>query len=119
MVVRVQRNGLEVRKSFKNILKPKNRSSLHNAGSFQEFSRQVKCFNFMLFCTSLVLMGSYSLVARTLGIPSRPVTNYASAHDTQGSLTVDYFMDDDGKAIDSLNTDSVWSVIHISFVQIN
>lgn len=48
-------------------------------------------------------------VCRAVGIPCRPVTNYSSAHDTQGSLTVDYFMDENGTVMDELNSDSIWN----------
>lgn len=48
-------------------------------------------------------------VCRALGIPSRTVTNYSSAHDTQNSLTVDYFMDENGATMEELNSDSVWN----------
>ena len=48
-----------------------------------------------------------------LGIPCRCITNYISAHDTDGSLSVDKFFDSDG---DTLGTgsnlgrqDSVWN----------
>lgn len=37
------------------------------------------------------------------------MTNYSSAHDTQGSLTVDYFMDENGSVMEELNSDSVWN----------
>lgn len=49
------------------------------------------------------------LVCRAVGIPCRPVTNYSSAHDTQNSLTVDYFVDDNGKVLEELNSDSIWN----------
>lgn len=48
-------------------------------------------------------------VARAVGIPSRIVSNYSSAHDTQASLTVDYFVDDEGKSLEYLNSDSIWN----------
>lgn len=44
-----------------------------------------------------------------MGIPSRPVTNYSSAHDTQFSLTVDYFVDEKGKVMEEMNSDSIWN----------
>lgn len=37
------------------------------------------------------------------------VTNYSSAHDTQASLTVDYFVDQNGKVMEELNSDSIWN----------
>ncbi|XP_055376367.1 annulin isoform X2 [Condylostylus longicornis] len=56
-----------------------------------------------------VFSGVLTTVARALGIPSRIVTNYSSAHDTQASLTVDYFIDEHGKIMEELNTDSIWN----------
>ncbi|XP_025831915.1 annulin [Agrilus planipennis] len=56
-----------------------------------------------------VFSGVLTTVCRTLGIPCRPVTNYSSAHDTQSSLTVDYFVNDKGKIMEELNSDSVWN----------
>lgn len=44
-----------------------------------------------------------------MGIPCRAITNYKSAHDTQSSLTVDYFMDENGKIMEELNSDSIWN----------
>lgn len=55
-----------------------------------------------------VFSGVLGTICKTLGIPMRIVTNYASAHDTQGSLTVDYFVDAEGKVMEELNSDSIW-----------
>ncbi|XP_022901420.2 annulin [Onthophagus taurus] len=56
-----------------------------------------------------VFAGVVTTICRALGIPSRVVTNYSSAHDTQSSLTVDFFMDSNGKIVDDLNSDSIWT----------
>ncbi|XP_034945845.1 annulin-like isoform X2 [Chelonus insularis] len=56
-----------------------------------------------------VFSGVLATVCKTLGIPCRVVTNYSSAHDTQGSLTVDYFVDAQGKIMEELNSDSIWN----------
>lgn len=48
-------------------------------------------------------------VARALGIPSRVITTYSCAHDTQASLTVDYFVDEKGKLLEEMNSDSIWN----------
>lgn len=48
-------------------------------------------------------------VCRALGIPARTITNYSSAHDTHSSLTVDYFVDENGKIMEELNSDSIWN----------
>lgn len=50
-----------------------------------------------------------TLVARAIGIPSRIVTTYSCAHDTQASLTVDYFVNENGKILEELNSDSIWN----------
>ncbi|XP_053985887.1 annulin isoform X1 [Hylaeus volcanicus] len=56
-----------------------------------------------------VFAGVLATVCRTLGLPCRVVTNYASAHDTQSSLTVDYFVDEEGRIMEELNSDSIWN----------
>ena len=45
---------------------------------------------------------------RALGIPTRSVTNYESARDTEKSLTIDYHFNADGKAVSDYNDDFVW-----------
>ena len=50
--------------------------------------------------------GSVS-VCRCLGIPTRSVTNFDSAHDTDSSMTIDSHWDEDGEPIEDMN-DSVW-----------
>ena len=55
-----------------------------------------------------VFSGVLGTICRALGIPCRIVTNYSSAHDTQSSLTVDFFVDADGKVMEELNSDSIW-----------
>ncbi|KAF5293128.1 hypothetical protein FQA39_LY13738 [Lamprigera yunnana] len=56
-----------------------------------------------------VFSGVLTTICRAIGIPARTITNYKSAHDTQGSLTVDYFMDENGKILEDLNSDSIWN----------
>ena len=46
-------------------------------------------------------------VLRALGIPTRSVTNFESAHDCDCSMTIDTFYDDEGEPMSDLN-DSVW-----------
>ncbi|RWS15225.1 Hemocyte protein-glutamine gamma-glutamyltransferase-like protein, partial [Dinothrombium tinctorium] len=48
-------------------------------------------------------------ICRTLGIPSRAVTNFASAHDTDKSLTVDSYFDSDGSFLQEVSRDSIWN----------
>uniref|UniRef100_A0A1W7RB00 protein-glutamine gamma-glutamyltransferase n=1 Tax=Hadrurus spadix TaxID=141984 RepID=A0A1W7RB00_9SCOR len=56
-----------------------------------------------------VFSGICTTVCRALGIPARSVTNFASAHDTHNSLTIDQFYNDEGDPIERLNVDSVWN----------
>ncbi|KAJ8921065.1 hypothetical protein NQ315_015861 [Exocentrus adspersus] len=56
-----------------------------------------------------VFSGVLTTICRALGIPARTITNYSSAHDTQNSLTVDYFMDENGSILEELNSDSIWN----------
>ncbi|XP_071970405.1 protein-glutamine gamma-glutamyltransferase 5-like [Engystomops pustulosus] len=46
---------------------------------------------------------------RCLGIPARVVTNFDSAHDTDGNLSIDEYYDITGKMISGSNRDSVWN----------
>ncbi|XP_033749220.1 uncharacterized protein LOC117333912 [Pecten maximus] len=56
-----------------------------------------------------VFSGILTTCCRTLGIPTRSVTNFASAHDTDISVSIDYHFDEDGNFLDYMNTDSVWN----------
>ena len=45
-------------------------------------------------------------VCRSLGIPARSVTNFESAHDCDGSISIDSHCDESGEPIEDLNLDS-------------
>ncbi|XP_013781493.1 hemocyte protein-glutamine gamma-glutamyltransferase isoform X3 [Limulus polyphemus] len=56
-----------------------------------------------------VFAGVSNTVSRALGLPSRTVTNYESAHDTDDTLTIDKWFDKNGDKIDDATSDSIWN----------
>ncbi|XP_034826300.1 hemocyte protein-glutamine gamma-glutamyltransferase-like [Maniola hyperantus] len=60
-----------------------------------------------------VFSGLVVTICRALGIPCRSVTNYVSAHDTNGTFTIDKFFDKDGNEVpngpDEDCFDSCWN----------
>ena len=50
-------------------------------------------------------------VMRSLGIPTRSITNYDSAHDTDNNLTFDKYFSEDGDYLDDESDDSCWYVV--------
>ncbi|XP_066536948.1 coagulation factor XIII A chain-like [Hoplias malabaricus] len=51
----------------------------------------------------------FNTLLRCLGIPSRVVTNYFSAHDNDGNLKMDIILDENGKVDRSRTRDSIWN----------
>ncbi|KAM3923067.1 protein-glutamine gamma-glutamyltransferase E-like [Leptodactylus fuscus] len=55
-----------------------------------------------------VFAGVLNTTYRALGIPSRVITNYNSAHDTNGNLSIEEYYDADGNPVDQ-SDDSIWN----------
>uniref|UniRef100_A0A8D3A519 protein-glutamine gamma-glutamyltransferase n=1 Tax=Scophthalmus maximus TaxID=52904 RepID=A0A8D3A519_SCOMX len=51
----------------------------------------------------------FNTFLRCLGIPSRVVTNFYSAHDNDGNLKTDIILDDNGRIDRNLTRDSIWN----------
>nr|WVH01982.1 protein-glutamine gamma-glutamyltransferase K-like isoform X1 [Halisarca dujardinii] len=61
------------------------------------------------FAQCWVFGGTLTSVLRALGVPSRPVTNFLSAHDTDASRTVDYYYDRNHQELPNLCSDTTWN----------
>lgn len=55
-----------------------------------------------------VYAGVLTTALRALGIPTRAITNFDSAHDTDQSMTIDDFYDEEGNYLEYLSQDSIW-----------
>ncbi|MEQ2309953.1 hypothetical protein AMECASPLE_003872 [Ameca splendens] len=51
----------------------------------------------------------FNTFLRCLGIPSRVVTNYYSAHDNDGNLKIDIILNDNGRIDRNRTKDSIWN----------
>ncbi|XP_052815832.1 hemocyte protein-glutamine gamma-glutamyltransferase-like isoform X1 [Mya arenaria] len=57
-----------------------------------------------------VFSGVLTTVCRAIGIPARSVTNFDSAHDTNGSMTIDHYVDSKGEIVNfDDRPDSRWN----------
>ncbi|XP_039766001.1 protein-glutamine gamma-glutamyltransferase 6 [Ornithorhynchus anatinus] len=56
-----------------------------------------------------VFAGVMCTVLRCLGIATRVVSNFNSAHDTDRNLIVDKYVDSFGRALDDITEDSMWN----------
>jgi len=66
------------------------------------------------YCQCFVFAGVVTTIGRSLGIPTRPVTNFQSAHDTNANRGIEVFYDHNltsgvYKPIKRVHEDSVWS----------
>jgi len=56
-----------------------------------------------------VFSGLLTTLMRSIGIPARSVTNFASAHDTENTMTIDKFISEANEPLDGFSDDSVWN----------
>ncbi|KTG42564.1 hypothetical protein cypCar_00013814 [Cyprinus carpio] len=56
-----------------------------------------------------VFTGVACTVLRCLGIPTRCITNYSSAHDTDANISVDYLFNDQLESVSEGRKDSIWN----------
>ena len=56
-----------------------------------------------------VFSGLMTTLCRVIGIPTRSVTNFASAHDTDNTMTIDDFVDENNEDVEGLSSDSCWN----------
>ncbi|NXD08709.1 TGM4 glutamyltransferase, partial [Nothocercus nigrocapillus] len=63
----------------------------------------------VLYGQCWVFSGVLTTVMRCLGIPTRSVSNFDSAHDTQEDLRVDIFLNENRELLSNLTEDSIWN----------
>ncbi|KAJ8303644.1 hypothetical protein KUTeg_020040 [Tegillarca granosa] len=78
------------------------------SGSVAILREYMKTKKTVMFGQCWVFSGLVTTLLRSLGIPTRSVTNFSSAHDTDLSMTIDAHYDEDGEEVDYMN-DSVWN----------
>lgn len=62
----------------------------------------------ILMCSVSNTLYSLSTVLRCLGIPTRCITNYSSAHDTDANISVDYLFNDKLESVSEGRKDTIW-----------
>ncbi|XP_002738254.1 protein-glutamine gamma-glutamyltransferase K-like [Saccoglossus kowalevskii] len=82
------------------------------AGSVEVLSQYMTTGEPVGYAQCWVFSGVLTSVLRCLGIPTRSVTVYSSAQDTDGSMTVDVHWNQRYEPFAEYNTDNVW-VFHV------
>ncbi len=92
--------GRDPLKSSRIIFYPEDLLNMGSAGFSPEFSLLVNIKTlFVIYLFKTTISVSFAtihhtfIVCRTLGIPARPVSNLVSAHDANGTLTIDRYYD--------------------------
>ncbi|XP_014667660.1 PREDICTED: hemocyte protein-glutamine gamma-glutamyltransferase-like isoform X2 [Priapulus caudatus] len=78
-------------------------------GSVQILTKWFESGEPVCFGQCWVFSGVTTTVLRALGIPGRSVTNFASAHDTNCNITVDFHYSQDYSKLEDMNMDSIWN----------
>ncbi|XP_006874926.1 PREDICTED: protein-glutamine gamma-glutamyltransferase 6 [Chrysochloris asiatica] len=85
-------------------------SPLHWQGSVAILQKWFKSrFKPVKYGQCWVFAGVMCTVLRCLGIATRVVSNFNSAHDTDRSLSVDKYVDSFGRTLEDLTEDSMWN----------
>ncbi|NXH11682.1 TGM4 glutamyltransferase, partial [Bucco capensis] len=84
-------------------------SPLDWIGSVSILQQYYKTKKPVLYGQCWVFAGVLTTVLRCLGIPSRCITNFNSAHDTDENLRVDIYLNEYGEKMNSMSFDSVWN----------
>ena len=61
------------------------------------------------YCQCFVYAAIITTLGRALGVPTRPVTAFQSAHDTDANRAIDKFFDADWNPLSGMTSDSIWS----------
>lgn len=78
-------------------------------GSPQILSQYKRTGNAVKYGQCWVFAGTLTTLLRCSGIPSRPVTNYMSGHDTNGDGILDIAFDHNGNFYPAKSKDSIWN----------
>lgn len=78
-------------------------------GSGEIFARWLNSRTGVRYGQCWVFSGLLSSILRCVGIPSRPVTNYESGHDSNLDGCVELYCDSQGKFIPGLSSESTWN----------